>query len=58
MSTKLAFSSALSVLMMAAFAVFGGGSIGTEGQVAEASLFPARIEAPALPALPSLPILR
>lgn len=58
MSTKLALSSALSVLMMAAFAVFGGSSIGTDGQVAEASLIPARIEAPALPNLPSLPILR
>lgn len=58
MSTKLALSSALSVLMMAAFAAFGGSLVAADGQNGEASLLPAQIEAPALRALPSLPILR
>ncbi len=58
MSKKLALSAALSVMLMAGFAMFGSASIGVDTQGAEASLLPAQIEMPALPALPSLPILR
>ncbi len=58
MSKKLALSAALSVMLMAGFAMLGGASIGIDTQTAEASLLPAQIEMPALPALPSLPILR
>ena len=58
MSKKLALSAALSVMLMAGFAMFGGASINVDTQGAEASLLPAQVEVPALPALPSLPILR
>lgn len=58
MSKKLALSAALSVMLMAGFAMFGGNSIAIDSQTAEASLLPAQIEMPALLALPSLPILR
>ncbi|MFM6932041.1 MAG: hypothetical protein ACKOUT_07340 [Novosphingobium sp.] len=58
MSKRLALSSALSVMLMAGFAMFGGASLAIEGQSAEASVMPARIEMPAMPSLPSLPILR
>lgn len=58
MSKKLALSSALSVMLMAGFAMFGSASIGVDSQSVEASLLPARVELPALPVLPSLPILR
>lgn len=57
MSTKLALSSALSVMMMAAFALCGSNA-GESGGVAQGLLAaPAKAELQ-LPALPSLPGLR
>jgi hypothetical protein len=58
MSKKLALSSALSVMMMAGFAVFGGKSVALGAAGAENAILPARIEMPSAPHLPELPILR
>lgn len=58
MSKKLALSSALSILMMAGFAVFGGKPVSLGTAASEASILPSRIELPSAPALPDLPILR
>lgn len=58
MSRKLALSSALSVLLMAGFALFSPAALatGSEGH----SLFgvPAKVELGKLPSLPGLPALR
>ena len=58
MSRKLALSSALSVLLMAGFALCNPGAMasGSEGH----SLFgaPAKVELGTLPTLPGLPALR
>ncbi|WP_158241546.1 hypothetical protein [Novosphingobium sp. TH158] len=58
MSKKLAFSSALSVLLMAGFAVLGGKSVELGSDAGAAALVPERAELLQLPALPEMPILR
>lgn len=59
MSPKLALSSALSVLLMAGFALSGGTSLQMgEDLAANGPFAPARAELPGAPALPALPFLR
>ncbi|MFM5932174.1 MAG: hypothetical protein ACKOPQ_14820 [Novosphingobium sp.] len=58
MSTKLALSSALSVMLMATFAVFSGASVNTRAQDAEESILSSQVQMPSVPKLPDLPILR
>ncbi|MFM5907641.1 MAG: hypothetical protein ACKOPO_08660 [Novosphingobium sp.] len=58
MSTKLALSSALSVMLLAIFAVFSGATVNASGQEVESSVLNARIQLPSAPHLPEMPILR
>lgn len=59
MSPKLALSSALSVLLMAGFALSGGKSLQVSGDLAANGLFaPAKADLAGAPALPALPFLR
>lgn len=58
MSTKLALSSALSIMLMAAFALLGPQALGSDSQ-GQTLFGPApKAELPALPLLPLLPGLR
>jgi len=59
MSTKLALSSALSILLMAGFAMSGGTTLRLGDELAANEPFaPVRAELPGAPALPQLPLFR
>ncbi len=59
MSDKLALSSALSVLMMASYVLFGAEGSADQAEVSAKLTIPAQIAAPSLPTAPVwLPIWR